>query len=168
MQDVINNKNTMSNKWLILFLSFVLSFTVCGLAAYWTETSVHTWYPNLTKSALTPPDWLFAPVWTVLYILISFSFWIIWLKKKWSKEAIPVYTVFLVQLFFNLLWSAFFFYLKRPDWALLDIICLWLSLVATIYFFYYISKFSAWLLAPYLIWITFALYLNYQVVVLNI
>lgn len=160
-------RTLLNNKWVVLLLCFVISFTVCALAAYWTETTVYTWYPNLTKSALTPPDWVFAPVWTILYILISLSLWNMWLKKGWSQEAIPVYTIFGIQLLFNLAWSFLFFYFKRPDWALINIICLWLALVSTIYFFYYTSKLSAWLLAPYLVWITFALYLNYQVVVLN-
>jgi tryptophan-rich sensory protein len=151
----------------ILLLCFLLVAAGCGLAAYWTETTVHTWYPGLNKSSLTPPDWVFAPVWTLLYILIAMAFWEVWLKKRWSPEAFPIYALFMIQFLFNVFWSALFFYLKRPDWALVDIIALWVSLAVTIYLFYHISKISAWLLLPYFLWITFALYLNYQVVMLN-
>ncbi|WP_416900172.1 MAG: TspO/MBR family protein [Minwuia sp.] len=120
------------------------------------------WYRDLDKPAWRPPDWLFGPVWMVLYGMIAVSGWLVWQSAGWSgaPEAIAVYGV---QLVLNALWSAVFFGMRRPDLALAEIVLLWLSIVATILLFQPFSQTAAWLLVPYLIWVSFAAVLNFSV-----
>jgi tryptophan-rich sensory protein len=115
-----------------------------------------SWYEKLAKPWWRPPNWLFAPAWTVLYIAIAISGWSAW-RNGGSAAA---FTVYFVSLSFNAAWSAFFFGLRRPDLALVDLCLLWLSIVATILVFHPISRFASLLLLPYLAWVTFAGLLN--------
>jgi translocator protein len=125
------------------------------------------WYSSLVKPALNPPSWVFSPVWTVLYIMMAVSAFLV-LGKGWEKRNVKVaLLLFAVQLVFNLLWSYIFFTRHSIGGALVDIILLWLAIVATIVAFYKISHPAAWLLTPYLLWVTFASYLNYQIYALN-
>jgi len=114
--------------------------------------------PGASRPPLTPPGWLFGPVWTTLYIMIATSGWLIWLSEKTGKAA--ALGVYALQLLLNAGWSAIFFGLHRPGLAALEIVCLWVSIVATIVAFRLHSRMAAGLLVPYLLWVSFATYLN--------
>lgn len=116
------------------------------------------WYRSLNRPPLTPPGWLFGPVWTTLYIMIAISGWLIWLSHQTGKAA--ALGIYAVQLLLNAGWSAIFFGLHRPGLAALEIACLWVSIVATMIIFRRHSRTAAALLAPYLLWVSFASYLN--------
>lgn len=120
------------------------------------------WYQRLDKPSWRPPDRLFAPVWTFLYATIALSGWLVWRETGLEGAVLPL-SVFGVQLLLNAAWSPIFFGLHRIGWALVDMVFLWLSIVATIVLFYSIHATAATLLAPYLFWVSFALLLNLSV-----
>ena len=125
------------------------------------------WYDMLYKPALNPPDWVFSPAWTILYILMGIAAFLVWKKRGEHKEIKTALAIFGIQLFLNIIWSIIFFTLHSPFWAFVDLIALWLAIVITIFYFYKISKPAAFLLIPYILWVTFAGYLNYSIWVLN-
>lgn len=124
------------------------------------------WYASLNTPAWNPPTWLFAPVWTTLYALMAVAAWRVWRRGGWALQR-PVLTVFLAQLLANFAWSPFFFYAQRPALALADIVLLWLLIAVTMWAFARVDRLSAWLLAPYLAWVSYALSLNAAIVALN-
>jgi tryptophan-rich sensory protein len=124
------------------------------------------WYAALDKPSWTPPAWIFAPVWTVLYAAMAVAAWRVWRLGGWRLHALPL-AAFLVQLSLNLAWSPLFFGLQRPGWALADILLLWVMIVATIRLFAGVDRWAAWLLAPYLAWVSFATALNAAIYLLN-
>lgn len=119
-----------------------------------------TWYFTLNKPFFSPPNWVFGPVWTILYILMGISLYLVWIKRE-------VPGIFWIQLILNALWSMIFFGLKNPSAALIDIIALWIAIVLTIKAFSKINKLAANLLYPYLAWVSFASVLNLAIVLLN-
>jgi translocator protein len=121
------------------------------------------WYDGLAKPWWRPPNWLFGPAWTVLYTMIAISGWLAWEASGWG---LPI-AVYLVSLAFNAGWSGIFFGLRRMDLAFGWIIMFWLSIVATIMLFWPVSRTAAWLLVPYLGWVTFASVLNWSIWRLN-
>jgi tryptophan-rich sensory protein len=124
------------------------------------------WYDGLAKPPWRPPRWVFAPAWSILYLTIASSGWLVWRRAGFDGAAAPL-TVYLVSLGINAAWSALFFGLHRPDLAFVDVLLLWLSIVATIIVFAPIDGVSAWLLAPYLCWVTFAGALNFTIWQMN-
>ena len=124
------------------------------------------WYRRLAKPSWCPPDWVFGPVWFVLYLSIAVSGWLVWRQGGFEKAAFPL-LVYGIQLVLNGLWSSLFFGLRRPDLALIEIAFLGLAIAATLATFYPISPIAGLLLAPYLAWISFAAVLNYDVWRLN-
>jgi tryptophan-rich sensory protein len=145
------------------WVALVVCFAAATVGAWQTSTSVHTWYATLTKPAWTPPDRVFGPVWTLLYTLMAIAAWRVWLKAGWH----PSLWLFLLQLALNTLWSALFFGQRRPDWALINVVGLWLAIAATIIAFRGVDSQAAWLLFPYLVWVSFALALNGAIWQLN-
>jgi benzodiazapine receptor len=125
---------------------------------------INLWYKNLVKSPLTPPDYIFPIVWTILYIMIFISGYN-YIKNN-SNDTYGI-TIFFTQLFFNIMWSYLFFTLKNPKLAFVDLILLWSTLLLTIIHFYTKDRFSADMLIPYFIWVFFAGYLNLYIVVNN-
>jgi benzodiazapine receptor len=117
------------------------------------------WYERLAKPGWRPPNRLFAPVWTVLYLAIAVSGWLVWRDAGFAGATLPL-TAYFTQLALNAAWTPIFFGLHRPDWALLEIALLWLSIAATIALFLPVSAVAAWLLLPYWAWVTFAAALN--------
>ncbi|MDQ2801589.1 MAG: tryptophan-rich sensory protein [Pseudomonadota bacterium] len=117
------------------------------------------WYERLNKPSWRPPNWLFAPVWTLLYLMIAVSGWLIWRKAGIAGAGLPL-AVYALQLVFNAVWSPIFFGLHRPDLAFVDILLVWASIIATIVLFYPIHVGAALLLVPYFLWVTFAAGLN--------
>ncbi len=124
------------------------------------------WYEDLKKPSWRPPNWLFAPVWLVLYIMIATAGWMVWRDAPPGELALPM-TLYFVHLAFNFLWSAIFFGLRRPGWAFCEIIVLWLTLVATIIVFHPINPTAAYILIPYLLWGSFAGVLNFTIWQMN-
>ena len=137
------------------------------LSGYATQSSVNDWYVSLNKPSFNPPNWLFAPVWTVLYILMGIAAGIVWSKgfyHLWVKTAMYHFGF---QLLLNAFWSIIFFGSKNPLAALFVIVTLAVLIVLTIKWFRVISKTAAWLMAPYLIWVLFATVLNFKIWELN-
>ena len=124
------------------------------------------WFNSLNKPFLSPPDWLFAPVWTILYILIAISFILFIRGGNIKQKRIPL-IFFIVQLILNFMWTPVFFGMKNISLALAIIIFLWIFLLLTIILFFKHSKLASLLLIPYLIWVSFAFYLNLGYFVLN-
>ncbi|HRZ31073.1 MAG TPA: tryptophan-rich sensory protein [Flavobacterium sp.] len=129
-----------------------------GLA---TQSSITTWFPTLNKPFFNPPNWLFAPVWTILYVMMGVSAGLIWSKM----ETVPILVkkalwVFTIQLILNALWSFLFFGMCNPFLALLEILLLWLMIVETIKVFKSIDSLASKLLIPYFLWVSFAMILN--------
>ena len=123
------------------------------------------WYQRLSKPSWNPPNWLFPPAWTVLYICMATAGWLVW--RTGDPAATAALVVYGVHLLFNAAWSAVFFGMRRPDWAFGELVLFWLSIVATIAVFAPISTAAAWLLAPYIAWVTFAGALNFKIWQLN-
>ncbi|MDE2038021.1 MAG: tryptophan-rich sensory protein [Patescibacteria group bacterium] len=149
----------------------IAAVAVSGLAgavgSLFTAPAIPTWYAALAKPSFAPPNWLFGPVWTVLYLLMGVAAFLVW-KKGWNGAGVRrALGAFLLQLALNALWSAAFFGLRSPLWGLADIAALWLAIVATMVLFYKVSKPAAWLLLPYLLWVSFAACLNYSLWTLN-
>lgn len=150
-----------------LIISIVGCELVGILGNIFTVPAIPTWYASLNKPPFAPPNWLFGPVWTLLYFLMGISFCLNWQmdgKKKQTKEAV---NYFLAQLVLNFMWSPIFFGLRSPLLGLITIIAMWTMTLLTIQKFYPLSKWSAYLLLPYLLWVSFATILNASIVVLN-
>ncbi len=150
-----------------LVISIALPLAVGGVASFFTASSVQSWFVTLNKPSFNPPSWLFAPVWTTLYILMGIAFFLVWESKAnelIKKRAMKVY---FMQLFFNFTWSFVFFYAQQPGWAVVNIVLLWLLISITIFWFSRISKIAAWFMLPYILWVTFATALNYAIWRLN-
>lgn len=153
------------------FLKLMLFIAVCQLAGLigtiFTFDAIPTWYATLNKPFFNPPNYLFGPVWTVLYTLMGISAYLIYregTKKKDVKEAL---NIFWIQLILNSLWSIIFFGMKNPSLAFVEIIFMWVAILVTIIKFYKVSKTAAYLLIPYLLWVSFASILNLSIVLLN-
>jgi translocator protein len=153
--------------YLVLFGFIVLCLGAGGLGGYATSSSVTSWFPTLVKPAWNPPGWLFGPVWTTLYIMMAVAMWLVWKTDPTWTRIKPAAILFGSQLLLNVAWSFLFFGARSPGLALIDIIALWLAIVATIYAFYQHSKWAAWLLIPYLAWVSFASVLNFTIWRLN-
>ncbi len=151
---------------ILLFASVTISLFAGVIGSVFTFRNIPTWYAGLTKPPFSPPNWLFGPVWTILYILMGISLFLIIIKQKeiFSK---PV-KIFLLHLGINSLWSIVFFGMKSPGSAFLVIIVLWYIIYYLIKTFRKIDKRASDLLIPYLAWVSFASLLNFSVWILNI
>jgi len=132
-----------------------------------TLPAIPTWYAGLAKPFFTPPNWLFGPAWTVLYVLMAFAFWRVITLDRPVIDKRAAIVAFLVQIFLNGLWSFAFFGWRSPGAGLVVIAALWLAIVATIFAFAKLDRMAAWLLAPYIAWTSFAAALNAGVFLLN-
>jgi len=153
--------------WVKLIVSLVLCQMAGFIGAIFSSSGVKTWFITLNKPYFNPPSWVFAPVWTVLYILMGISFFIIW-KRSHSRSKVPAITFFIIQLILNSLWSFLFFGLNNIQFAFIEIIILWIFIIVCVITFYPISKTASIMLIPYLLWVSFALVLNYEIMRLNI
>jgi tryptophan-rich sensory protein len=150
-----------------LFLSITLCLGAGLLGSIFTTSNIPTWYASLEKPSFSPPNWLFGPVWTLLYILMGIAFAIIWRRYGVLRGAGFAMAIFLVQLVFNILWSAAFFALHSPLLGLIDIIILLLLIIVTIISFNRVSYGGSFLLIPYVLWVGFATILNAAIYILN-
>ncbi|MEK7159830.1 MAG: TspO/MBR family protein [Patescibacteria group bacterium] len=153
------------------YVKLVVAIAVSELAgiigAVFTAPSIPIWYDGLIKPILNPPSWIFGPVWTTLYLLMGIAAFIVWKKGLNRKEVKVALAIFLVQLILNSFWSIIFFSWHNLTAALVEIIFLWLAIVANIIVFYKISKPAGWLLVPYILWVSFAMYLTFALWLLN-
>ena len=148
-------------------VAVAIPLLVGGIASYFTASSVKTWFQTLNKPWFNPPAWLFAPVWTVLYIMMGIAFYLVWTKTADASVKKTAIIFYLAQLLLNFCWSFLFFYAQQPGWAFAEIVALWVLIVGTIYWFRKAYKPAAWLLAPYILWVSFASALNYAIWQLN-
>lgn len=159
--------NRNMNKWLKLLIAVVIVQGAGILGSLFTASKIESWYAGIVKPIFNPPNWIFGPVWTVLYILIAIAFWLVWIAKVPGKSKVRAYTAFWVQLALNVLWSVAFFGLESPLLAMNILVALWIMILVTMVHFSRVSKIAAWLLLPYLLWVSFAGVLNYYIWRLN-
>jgi tryptophan-rich sensory protein len=150
-----------------LVVSFAAVFAAGAIGGLATSPAIPTWYRALHKPAFNPPDWLFGPAWTVLYLLMAVAVFLVWRSGFNAAGVKLALAVFLAQLLLNALWSILFFGLRSPLAGLVDIAALWLAIVATIVLFFRVSTAAGVLLLPYVGWVTFAAILNAAVYRLN-
>jgi tryptophan-rich sensory protein len=141
----------------------VLCFAAPALGAF---SMPDAWYASLRKPPWNPPGWVFGPVWTLLYAMMAVAAWLVWRRGGLAAQRGPL-AWFLVQLALNAAWTPLFFGLHRPDWAFLDIVLLWIAIAATLASFRRVHRGAAWLLVPYLAWVSFAAVLNFTLWRLN-
>jgi len=149
---------------LVAFL--LICLLVSGIGGLVTATSVGGWYTTLSKPAFNPPDWVFAPVWTILYVLMAIAAWRVW-RTEGSASRLQALTLFGLQLALNLFWSILFFGFREVGLALADILVLWSAIAFTAFLFWRIEHLAGWLLFPYLLWVAFAAALNLSIWLLN-
>ena len=149
----------------------VISIFICLLAgfigSYFTSPAIPAWYATLQKPSFAPPNWVFFPVWTSLFIMMGVSLFLVWQKGWEDKKVKTAIYIFAGQLVLNALWSVAFFGLRSPITGLIEIIILWIAILATILSFMKISRTAAYLLIPYFLWVSFAAFLNFSIWRLN-
>jgi benzodiazapine receptor len=154
-------------QWGPLLISIGITLAIGISASFFTYPEIESWYNLLKKPSFTPPRWLFAPVWTLLYIMIGYSAYLMWLKRDDSVIFNKARTVYVMQLLCNFMWSYIFFKMHNPLGGMLIIFFLWVLIITCIAYFRHIDKKAAWLLVPYLVWVTFAGILNLSILLLN-
>jgi translocator protein len=173
-----------------LFTSIIICELAGAIGAIFTTPQIGSWYKSLNKPSFNPPNWIFGPVWSTLFLLMGISLYLVWSKKfsvknelkiknkkawnnlsqkfftgKWQK--VNIILIFAVQLILNILWSVIFFGMQETGLAFFELLMLWVSIVYLIINFYRVSKKSAWLLLPYILWVSFAGILNFSLWLLN-
>jgi len=151
--------------WIGLAGWIAVTFVAAAAGAFASRNS-RDFYLSLARPEWAPPPWVFAPVWTVLYLMMAIAAWLVW-RKSGFRAGFVALALFLAQLVLNALWTWLFFEWKIGSWALADIVTLWFLVAATLLAFFWRSKLAAGLLAPYLAWIAFAGFLNHAVWKLN-
>jgi tryptophan-rich sensory protein len=149
-----------------LFAFIILCLAVSGIGGAITETSVNTWYQALEKPLFNPPDWVFAPVWTALYIVMGIAAWRVWRLRSFEATG-KALSVFAVQLCLNLAWSFLFFGLQRIDLALVEIVILLVAIIVTSIMFWRVDRLAGLLFVPYGAWVTYATILNASIWLIN-
>ena len=150
--------------------SFLILVGIClgvsALGSWITQASVNDWYQTLKKPLLNPPNWLFAPTWITLYVMMAVAAWRVWIRSR-SRARRTAMLAFAIQLTLNLTWSFLFFGAKSPGLAAIEIFALWIAIIASLIIFWRIDRLAGWLMCPYLLWVTFASYLNISIFSLN-
>jgi benzodiazapine receptor len=154
------------HRLLMLLVLLCICYGGALLGSIWTSSSVGAWYGDLRKPSFNPPNWIFAPVWSVLYFLMALSAWLVWCGTDWGGRQLPL-TLFFAQLALNAAWSGLFFRLRRPGMALVEILFLFAAIVATGLSFRSVSGLAFWLMVPYALWVVFAALLNFKIWQLN-
>lgn len=171
-----------------LFISIIICEFAGIIGSFFTVPEIKTWFNDLNKPFFSPPNWIFGPVWTILYVLMGISLYLVWIKnwtprkeikikKSWNKwsekllsgslQKINIIAIFVVQLILNTLWSIIFFNAHSLSGAFFELIMLWFAIIFTIVNFYRVSKIAGILLIPYLLWVSFAGVLNYFLWIIN-
>ncbi|MFH1715650.1 MAG: TspO/MBR family protein [Elusimicrobiota bacterium] len=154
------------NNLIKLILSVLLCQGAGVVGGFITAKTVKTWYVTLNKPSFNPPDWVFGPVWTFLYLCMGVSLYLVW-KESDNNVINKAVIVFLIQLVLNSLWSILFFGVRSPFLALIDIIFLLIGIALCIILFYNISKLAGYLMMPYFLWVCFAAVLNTSLWLMN-
>lgn len=155
------------NKWLKLSVAVIGCELVGIIGSVFTVSAIPNWYSSLNKPFFSPPNWLFGPVWTLFYLFMGISLYLIWQQGVQKKKIKTALKYFFIQLALNFVWTPIFFGLKSPALALIVIIAMLVFIVLTIKKFYPINNWAAYLLIPYLAWVSFATILNASIVLLN-
>ena len=143
-----------------------LCFAAAGIGGYFNSFGLGAWYDSLIKPSWNPPPWVFGPVWTLLYIMMAVSLWLVWCRRNDADVTFAI-GLFLLHLALNAGWSGIFFALHRPDWAFVEIVVLWMFIAVLTKIFWAIDKRASYLLMPYLGWVSFATVLNGTIAYLN-
>jgi tryptophan-rich sensory protein len=146
-----------------LIISLILPHLAALSGLLFTETGVGSWYRLIQKPVWNPPGWVFGPVWTILYILMGIAFYFVWKIPENTPGKRKAMFFWIAQLVLNFLWTFIFFAQQQIGWALIEIVCLWLLILMTIVAFAKHTKVGAWLLVPYISWVSFAALLNWAI-----
>jgi len=161
-------RRSKTNEILLLFASIIICQLAGIIGSLFTTSSIPRWYANTNKPSFNPPNWIFAPVWTTLFLLMGISLYLIWRRSLKEKGIKIAFTVFLFQLVLNMLWSFLFFGLQSPFAAFIEIIFLWITILITIILFFRIYWVAGVMLIPYILWVSFASVLNFAIWRLNL
>jgi benzodiazapine receptor len=151
----------------MLIGSILIPLVVGYLGAIVTLSQISTWYSTLSKPWWSPPNWLFGPIWTTLYILMGIALFLVWREGLHRRDVRFAILIFSIQLVLSLLWSVVFFSFHALFGSFIIVMLLWLAILANIIAFLIISKWAGLLLVPYIVWVSIASYLNYSVYLLN-
>lgn len=154
-----------ADRWTLVTVATVIVALVAVLGGVATE--IGEWYEGLNFPSWRPPNWVFGPAWTLIFFLTATSGVLAWEQAPDDGERLRLLALFLINAALNILWSPLFFKLRRPDWALVELVFLWLSIGSLVVTVGAISPFAGFLLAPYLCWVSFAGFLNWTMVKLN-
>jgi translocator protein len=154
------------SQWLALGISIAICFAAAGIGSLFTDPEIGGWYARIAKPSWTPPNSVFGPVWSALYLMMAVAAWLVWREEGLAGAKWPL-ALFAVQLVFNALWSILFFGQHRIGLAFADIILLWCAILLTLLFFWRVSALAGALMLPYLLWVTYASALNYTIWKLN-
>jgi translocator protein len=153
--------------WAALVGLILLCLAVGAIGGWASAGPIRDWYPSITKPGWNPPNWVFGPVWTLLYVLMAIAAWLVWKKNPQFSGVRIALNLFFLQLALNLAWTFIFFAAHSPGWALIEIAVFWLAIAATLYAFWSHSRLAGLMLAPYLAWASFAAVLNAAIWRLN-
>ena len=158
-------KNKKRVEWKVLIVSLVVVYLVAFVGSLFTSSAVNSdWYDSV-RPAITPPNWVFPVVWNILFFLIALSLYFSWINSKSSDVRKEIVIVFGINFLLNIFWSVLYFGLKSPQYAFVEIFILWVSIIVMIYTTYKIDRKAAYLLIPYLLWVSFAVVLNWLSIV---
>ncbi len=155
------------DNYLILAESIVIAQSAGVIGSFFTISAIPTWYAALTKPVFSPPNWVFGPVWTILYTLMGISAYLVWRKHQFGKKSMGFWHVYAAQLVLNAFWSIIFFGLHSPGLAFFEILALWYFIARCIQEGHKLSSWSACLFYPYILWVSFAALLNLAIFLLN-
>ncbi len=156
----------MMNKKIILVICLTVPLIIGGISGWLSGDGINSWYPSLIKPSFNPPAWVFGPVWTVLYLLMGYSFYRIWMQPV-SIHRIKATRLFIAQITLNFFWSLLFFRWQLTGWATIEIIVLWITMILMIKAFIKLDSFAGYLQIPYLLWVSFASLLSGSLWYLN-
>ena len=148
-----------------LIMAITMPLLIGFSSSFFTVSEIGSWYQTIQKPSWNPPNWIFGPVWTTLYVLMGISLFLIW-RSSASQKRIAI-ILFAIQLILNFFWSVIFFKRHQPGFAFAEILALWLMILLSIFAFGRINKLAAWLLVPYISWVSFAAILNFTIWQLN-
>ncbi len=143
-----------------------ICFAVAGIGSSFMPLALSEWFITLNKPSWNPPNWIFGPVWSLLYLLMAVAAWLVWRQLGWRGAAVPL-ALFAVQLLLNGAWTGLFFGLRMPWIAFAEIVLLWCAILATLLSFWRVTPIAGWLMTPYLAWVTFAAVLNLTLARMN-
>jgi len=153
-----------NNKYISLIGFIIITFAASGISSFATRISKEPWYSSINKPSFNPPDWVFAPVWTALYVFMAIAVWLIWTNSKKIKK---IFYVYFIHLFINATWSVIFFGFHEIFLALINIVLIIFFIIWLIKLYLPINKMSAYLMIPYLAWCSYAFILNLNLYLLN-